>query len=172
MDYSKFNDYEILYLIKEGNECALALMFQKYETYITKIANSVCIYNWNVDDLIQEGRIVLYTCIWQYNADYKLSFFSFLTICLKRCFIKSMHKDDYYQRSYSFREELEATNDYSKGMVYLSEKLLEDSEDMELYRFVILDGFSLTLYAKKKAIPYGTAYRKYLSLIEKLKNII
>ena len=54
MDLKLYNDYEILYLIKEGNEVALSFIFKKYEPYIWKIASAYHRYNDKREDLVPE----------------------------------------------------------------------------------------------------------------------
>ena len=171
MDFKLYNDYEILYLIKEGNEVALSFLFKKYEPYIWKTTMAYHSYNDKREDLVQEGRIILYNCIKAYNEDLKISFFSFFTLCMKRDFTKKV-AGEYYQRNLSFNEDIIGTRDYSKSIVYTSEALLEEEEDKEMYKFVILDGMSLKLYAEKKHLDYPKVYYKYGMLIKKLKEIL
>lgn len=171
MDLKLYNDYEILYLIKEGNEVALAFIFKKYEPYIWKIASAYHRYNDKREDLVQEGRIILFNCIKAFNEDLGISFFSFFTLCIKRDFLKRV-SNDYYKINIYLKEDIIGTMDYSKNIVYTSEALLEDLEEKEMYQFVILDGMSLRLYAEKKHLDYPKVYYKYGMLIKKLKKLL
>ena len=171
MIFKNYNDYEILYLIKEGNEVAFSFMFKKYEPYIWKIAKNYYSYNEKIEDLVQEGRIVLNTCIQAYNEDLGISFFSFFTLCMKREFNRQIG-GDYYKNYISLEEEFTSTIDYSRSVIFTSESLLTLEEEKEMYKFIILDGMSLKLYAEKKHLPYGKVYYKYALLIEKIKKIL
>ncbi|MCR5231496.1 MAG: hypothetical protein K6B64_02515 [Acholeplasmatales bacterium] len=104
MNYKFYNDFEMLYLIKEGNELAYNIMFLKYEKYIWKIVLESYPYNSKNEDLVQEGRIVLHNCILGYNSYMNVSFFSYFTICLKRKIYREIKKP-YYDGYLSLNEE-------------------------------------------------------------------
>ena len=63
MNYKDYNDYEVLYMIREDSDI-IDLIIQKYEPLIKKIAfsffSSYKYMNIDYDDLVQEGRIALY----------------------------------------------------------------------------------------------------------------
>lgn len=69
----RHNDYEILFLIREGNEEALGLMFEKYSPLIYKK-----IYQFNLqyelDDMVQEGMMVLDKSIRLFEEKYDKTF--------------------------------------------------------------------------------------------------
>ena len=75
--YDCYNDYELLYLIKDGNEKAFNYFFQKYDCLIIKIAIDLYPQGDKQDDLVQEGRMILYDCIKNYDSSYGTPFFSF-----------------------------------------------------------------------------------------------
>ncbi len=80
------NDYEILYLIKEGNDEALGLMFEKYSPLIYK---KVYKFNlqYDIDDMIQEGLMVLDKSIRLYDEKYAKTFTRYFETNLERKFI-------------------------------------------------------------------------------------
>ncbi len=78
------NDFELLYLIKDGNEQALDLMFNKYSIFIKKIISEITIYDYDVEDLHQEGLILLNTAIYKYSEMYNKTFFKYFEVILKR----------------------------------------------------------------------------------------
>ena len=61
--FDNYNDYELLYLIREGSEFALNYLFKKYDVLIYKIATSFYPKGDKFEDLLQEGRMVLYNSI-------------------------------------------------------------------------------------------------------------
>ena len=94
INYKDYNDYELIYLIKEGNESALNFFFEKYEKYIIKVVESYIHYDEGLkEDYIQEGRIILYECIYRYDEDSNVSFFSYFTIILKRKLLKLIQSE-------------------------------------------------------------------------------
>ncbi len=83
MDYSAHNDFEIIYSIREGNEEALDLMFRKYKNLIAKK-----IYKFNLqyeyDDILQEGLMILYKSIRVFSEDFHKSFTRYFEMNLER----------------------------------------------------------------------------------------
>lgn len=88
MKYIDNNDYELIYLIKEDNEQALNIMFNKYQPLIKKIAH----YYFErfkglkieFEDLVQEGMIGLCEAIRGFKLDKEVLFFTFAFLCIKR----------------------------------------------------------------------------------------
>ena len=70
LDFKNYNDYELIYYIKDGNEAALDFMIKKYEPLIKKLTTSFIRFSDKRDDLIQEGYLILMECIDKYNDNY------------------------------------------------------------------------------------------------------
>ena len=73
MTYFEHNDYEILYQIKEGNQEALHLMFEKYNNLIAK---KIFQFNlqYDFEDMMQEGRMMLFKSIREFQDKHQKSF--------------------------------------------------------------------------------------------------
>ncbi len=170
-NYKGYNDYELIYLIKEGNESALNFFFAKYEKYIQKIVRTFYHQNdeYKMDDCMQEGRIALYECIYKYNEDSQTSFFSFFTVVLKRKFIKLLQYDtkthyilcedaviDYLPR----RKEMKLD-----GKLFFNEKL-----KIDIFNSCIIGDKSLNDFAKENKMSYHKLYYIYKKMIEELKE--
>lgn len=86
MDY-QYNDYELIYMIKESSEEALKIIIDKYDPIIKSMAFSYVkkysIFNFDEEDLIQEGRIALCNAINKYDENKNVLFYSFLLLCVK-----------------------------------------------------------------------------------------
>ncbi len=91
MQYIKYNDYEILYQIREGNLDATNLMFDKYSNLISKY-----IYRFNLmydyDDMYQEGLMVLHISIQKFEEKHQKSFTNYFILNLERKFISIVTK--------------------------------------------------------------------------------
>ena len=61
MYYTNYNDYELLYLISEGSELALDLLYKKYYIYINKVVGKINVPKYTKEDLVQEGIKILLT---------------------------------------------------------------------------------------------------------------
>ncbi|MFQ9923080.1 MAG: sigma-70 family RNA polymerase sigma factor [Beduini sp.] len=81
------NDYELLYLILQGSECALHFLFKEYRTYFKKILNNYyydLLRSLNEDDLLQEAQIVLYLVYDRYRHDTLATFRTFVRNCVEK----------------------------------------------------------------------------------------
>ncbi|MCR5112691.1 MAG: hypothetical protein K6A63_02005, partial [Acholeplasmatales bacterium] len=92
--YIPHNDYELLYLYKEGNERALDILFYKYEHLIETVVNDYMPYGDSRPDMVQEGRIILFNCIKSFNEYIGVTFYSYFVIALRRKLYK-LAKDNY-----------------------------------------------------------------------------
>lgn len=88
MNYSDYNDYELLDLAVEQNEDATNVIYKKYEPIIKNIAskyyNAVKSNGIELNDLIQEGMIGLSKAIDQYRDNKEASFYTFAITCIER----------------------------------------------------------------------------------------
>lgn len=91
MDYKDVNDYELVYRIRENDDDAVNLMYEKYEPIIVNVARYYYLKSGyigtDMNDLVQEGRIALYKAICCYNEDKDTIFYTYLNICLHRHFL-------------------------------------------------------------------------------------
>ena len=86
MDYKNLNDYELIYKVRENNEDAKFLLFNKYRPLIYKSANRY-IQNcepFEYEDLFQEGIIALYRAIDTYDEMNSALFYTYAFICIER----------------------------------------------------------------------------------------
>ena len=88
MDYKKYNDYELIYMIRENDEQSNSILFEKYQPLIQKIARqfyqNFSNLGYQLDDFIQEARIGFYRAICNYREDSDILFYTFVVLCVKR----------------------------------------------------------------------------------------
>lgn len=88
MEYKDYNDQELLSYIKEQNEEANEIMFNKYKPLINKIAiknYAKCVNKGlELSDLIQEGMVGLSYAITSYSDNKEASFFTYAKTCIER----------------------------------------------------------------------------------------
>lgn len=88
MDYSKFNDYELLYLVSDNNEEAYNLIYLKYKPLIHNMAkmlsNKYRGAYVEYDDLFQEGMYGLSEAIKRFNNQTENLFYTLAYLCIKR----------------------------------------------------------------------------------------
>lgn len=75
MDYKKYDDNELIYLIKMNNESAWEILVEKYKKFI-----HMKIYEYNLDnheDCFQEGIISLYNAARVFDNNFNKSFMKY-----------------------------------------------------------------------------------------------
>lgn len=88
MDYKNYNDYELLYMISEGNEDANDILYKKYKPVIELKARKYYNYSLNkgleYNDLVQEGMIGLSEAIKDFRDIKDVKFSTFASLCIER----------------------------------------------------------------------------------------
>ena len=88
MSYKKYNDYELISMIRENDEDSYNLLFQKYSPIIRKIAfdyyRSYSSYGYDLDDFIQEGYVAFQKSLNKYNEKKDVLFYTFVVLCIHR----------------------------------------------------------------------------------------
>jgi len=171
--YINFNDYHLLYLIKEGNEKALECLFNKYKFLIWKVILNYSFSFMQDDDLLQEGLITLNDCIKSYNDNIKISFYSYFYISLKRRFNKIKFKDR-CSKNIKLAEDYNYNNKLFYNYIILDIKYEypNDIYTIKMFEECIINNISIKSFSKKYNIDYRKARYKYNKLLDFLKNII
>jgi len=171
--YLFYNDYELLYLINEGETPALKMIFRKYEHLIYTKVLELYPYGDKSDDLVQEGRIVLFNCIKNYIVDSETSFYTYFLVSLKRKLGKELSLD-YYKPVYSFRDS--ADNSYSFEAQIMDKLFYQlygnDKLAILVYKENIQRGISLLNIAELYKIPYLRLVRKKDIIVQSIKKYI
>lgn len=92
-DFSKYNDYELLYLVRCNVEEAREILFWKYSFLIKSRINRLGVPRLYWDDYYQEGCLMLHKAIKIYDENSKMSFTKFFELLLKRRIITLLRKD-------------------------------------------------------------------------------
>ena len=73
MNEKFYNDYELVYLIKEESEEAMDLMMRKYDPLIKSVVSyyfkKFNNFKIDFDDMLQEARIALFIYLKRYDRD-------------------------------------------------------------------------------------------------------
>jgi len=87
LDYKNVNDYELVYQIRENDEIAYNVLFDKYSFIVNKLAYEYYLKNKNIgieyEELCQEGFYAIAMALKDYNQDSSL-FYTYVSICVKR----------------------------------------------------------------------------------------
>lgn len=93
----EYNDFELVSLIRENNEEAREILYNKYKPIIVKKSTDQIYklgsYGMEINDLIQEGYIGLDNAINCFNEKENTSFYTFALLCIDRHIITYIKKN-------------------------------------------------------------------------------
>lgn len=87
----KHNDYELISLVREGNQDALQIMFEKYSPLIYKTISKFNLM-YDVEDMYQEGILKLYESIRVYDFNNGKTFTRYFQLNLTRRYVSFVTK--------------------------------------------------------------------------------
>ena len=93
----EYNDFELVSLIRENNEEAREILYNKYKPILVKKSTDQIYklgsYGMEINDLIQEGYIGLDNAINCFNEKENTSFYTFALLCIDRLIITYIKKN-------------------------------------------------------------------------------
>lgn len=88
MNYKQYNDYELVYMVRENDDFSRDILFEKYQPIIHKIAGECFVryssYGFDYDDFVQEANIAFQKAILYFNEEKDIKFYTFVVICIRR----------------------------------------------------------------------------------------
>lgn len=88
MQYKEYNDYELLYMVKENDETAYNLLYEKYKPLVISLAKKYAStyqnYGIDINDYILEGYVGLDTSIKRFKDYDEHKFQNLLCTCVIR----------------------------------------------------------------------------------------
>ena len=91
MNYKLYNDYELIYMVRENDDSSRDILFEKYKPIIKSIAsefyNKYSDYGYDFDDFLQEGYIYFQKALCKYDENKECLFYTFVILCLRRGFL-------------------------------------------------------------------------------------
>ena len=135
MKFRNYNDFEIILLIKQGNEEAFEFMVNKYKFLIAKNIKKFNLIKY-YDDIFQEALMLLYKSIIKFDEKYNKTFTRFFESNLNNRLITLKDKDNKYGKFLSEKlVSLYAGSDKDYRDEYISESeikyALNTLSDME-----------------------------------------
>lgn len=87
-NYKEYNDYELLYLVSEGNEEANEILYDKYKSVAELKAKKYYKYastkGLDFNDLVQEGMIGFSEALRSYKNEKDVKLSTFASLCIER----------------------------------------------------------------------------------------
>lgn len=189
MDYKKINDYEVVYMVRENDEEAREIIFNKYIPIARRIASDhlalAKMARIEYEDLVQEGLIALNEAINKYNERSGVLFYTFLCVCVERRILTYCRKmnsskhyllntslDDEYIYSVSDNDVFEAYfNEINLERKFVSFKNLFDIVESNIFE-LRYNGFSYKEISKLLDIPVSTIDGKLCKIRRILKETL
>lgn len=167
--YINHNDFELIYLIKDGSEAAYKYLFSKYKVFVYKVVCDSVPPTDKRNDVIQECLMVLDNCIWSFNDELNVSFYSYLYICIKRKISRVMSSG--YLTKNIFLNENNRDTIYNNIIGYARE-FLDEGIETTYYDECIVGAMSSIRFARKYNISNYDIYKLRKSILNKIKKHI
>jgi len=190
MNYKKYNDYELIYMVRENDDVSRDLLFKKYRPVVSSIVsdfyNRYKEYGYDYDDFYQEALLSFDRAVMYYDEGKDTLFYTFLVMCIKRNLLsftrnisnstKNISRkvidsiddvdvvDEKTDLKYIFKEK--EIQDISKKIIYNSTLPIEDTAMLELR----LNGFNYREIGELLEIPSSSIEFRFRRIRRKLKH--
>lgn len=166
MHYQGWNDYEIIYLIREGNEKALNLMYQKYQNYIIVKARSCGFKVYEYEDCIQEGYILLTKALKTFTEKYNKTFLKYFELILLHRFWRMKSQEKIYYTHVD--EQIDCVQGRSLKEVVFEYKKMFSGLTAVIFEEVYYYNTSVKSLSEKLNLKTDKIYREIKKIKEKI----
>lgn len=173
-----YNDYELIYLSRFGDEDVVDIMIKKYEPLVHKLISNFNVDSLNKDDYLQEGRLVISKAIKTFNEESKMSFTRYVEMLLYHRFIDLTRKKNKVNYELMDLDKIEYLYDEKPSYNRLNEAIeinydnLSDLEK-EVYHYKFILGLSSKDISIKLNVPIKRIYSATERVIKKKKcNVV
>lgn len=174
MKYKDYNDYELLSYIKEQNEEANEIIYEKYRPLILKMAKKLISSSSNIGvdiaDLIGEGMLGLANAIDSYDDSNEILFYTYASKCIENAMLTFLSKGKSLKNkclSESISYDNEDVKLILKDSKIIPDKLVIASESInEIYSLAkdILSSYEYQVFIYKIE---GFSYKEIAKLLNK-----
>lgn len=174
-DFYKYNDYELLYLVRTNVEEAREILFWKYSFLIKSRINRLGVPRIYWDDYYQEGCLMLHKAIKIYDENSKKSFTKFFELLLNRRILTLLRKDLKEYEIEKFEDFDEYPNLIEENNVsYLFESVLSELSEIEkiAYERLIMCNEKVEKVAKELGINPKSLSNAKQRTLKKIKKEI
>jgi len=174
--YLGHNDYEIISQIREGNNEALELLFEKYKPLIYKKIYKFNLY-YDFDDMYQESLMILFKSLEKFDEKYSKTFTRYFEQNLERKFITIVSKR--VRRSEIFRQNEKYIFEHNHNTYHESEyyelikieiaKILTKTENL-VYTLRELNNYSISYISGNYGLGDKVIYNSLHRAKKKIKK--
>lgn len=172
--YKAYNDYELLYMVKEGDTVALDILLKKYERFIYKKVYAF-FYHDEMGDYFQEGVLCLYKAIETFDDSYNKTFMRYFEVIINRHFI-NLHKKNkrYYEMLESYKNELLIEEAENKIFEESANIVFKSPLEQKVYEMFYLNNKKVKEIAEELKLEskqiYNAIYRIKSKLLDMYKE--
>lgn len=96
MNYKNYNDYELIYMVRENDDNSYDILYNKYIPIIKNIAKNYYKkfygYGFDYDDFIQEANIAFQIALKSFDESKNVLFYTYVSTCIQRKMISFCKK--------------------------------------------------------------------------------
>lgn len=172
--YKAYNDYELLYLVKEKHDhIALDILIKKYEKYIYKKIYSFFPREKEVDDYFQEGILCLYKAINSFDDQYNKTFMRYFEVLINRHLINIYHKNKREEEKLLMiiNEAYVEEQTYNEPETNMLDIKIHFSSDVEqiIYQYYFVEGRKINHISDKLNMTKKQVYNAIYRVKQKIK---
>lgn len=175
--FINWNDYELIYLMKDGSERAKQVFYDKYMHLIYKVylkhhLNQSLLFQ----DFMQECLMVLEKVVYRYNDQIPIRFYTYYHLILNNLAIKLKKKKEIQlmEESCQYLETEPSFHAKQDGMLYILKKEFEHEDNLKqnLFDFCFVRGGSLAQFCKEFSLNYMQTYYLYKKMELQIEKIL
>ncbi len=175
MIFRNYNDFEIIDLIKQGNEEAFKLMVDKYKFFVAKMIKKFNLQD-EYDDMFQEALMVMHKSIKRFDQSFNKTFMRYFELNLTNRFITIKNKHNKYGKFLSeklpllYKETVNETKGYyfTDKEIYAALDTLSDLEK-QVFQIKIIEKRTIQETAKYFNFPEKKIYNAIDRIKKKIK---
>lgn len=166
--FEGYNDYELLYMIKENDEKALEIMILKYTNFIKMKLSSMRISYEDYDEYIQEGQMVLLEAIKTFNDAYQKTFLRYFELLLMRRLYRVNNSNRTYLNMIVKQEDFDLISAIpaKEDPAIYSQVVLQSDLERQVFNEIMVGKLSIKLFCQR----YGLEAKKIYNIIYKIKK--
>ena len=132
MNYKNYNDYELIYMVRENDDNSKDILYDKYQPVICNIAldyyHRYSEYGSDYDDFYQEAMYAFDRAIVNYNEDKNTLLYTFIVVCVKRHLLSYVRSITNTKKNISNSQFVEIDNDITKDSKSDISSILNEKE--------------------------------------------
>ena len=164
-----YNDYELIYLSRFGDEDVIDIIIKKYEPLVHKMISNFNVDRLNKDDYLQEGRLIINKAISSYNEESKMTFTRYIEMLLYHRFIDLIRKKNRDNYELMEIDKLEYLYDESLPDNKLNEEVSINYDSLSnLEKEIYYYKYILKLSSKEISVKLNMPIKRVYSATERI----